>query len=501
MRYNSALICCIQVRKNYYNDILRRNEMAISKNTFIRKYSQAIREGNAGIFAGAGLSRKSGYVDWKNLLRPLAKEVSLDIEKENDYLSVAQFYRNESGTRTSINQEILEAFNIEVEENENIDIIARLPISTYWTTNYDKLIEKELEKKKRKVDVKMDSDQLSNALLNRDAVVYKMHGDVDHPANAVLTKDDYVLYDIKRPFFKTVLKGDLISKKFLFVGFSFEDPNLDYVLGQIHALMDENVAEHYCFFRKVQRSDYSNNEDYVYEKTRQELRIKDLARYGIQTVYVDNYLEITEILLEIEFVVKRNNVFISGSLVDSVEWKKDKAEELARNLAESLVKNNFKITSGFGFGIGSSVINGALSEIYQSKFKHIDEYLCLWPFPQGIKDSTEQQDIFTQYRKDMIYNTGIAVFMFGNKKDPMDSSKIIDAPGCWEEFNIARDNKNIVIPIGSTGFMARKIFDEVKANIENYKYLEKYIDILEKEKDVNKIVEIVTTVAKEQRMA
>lgn len=475
--------------------------MAVSRDTLIRKYTQAIREGNAGIFAGAGLSRASGYVDWKNLLRPLAKEVELDIEKEKDFLSVAQYYRNESGTRASINQEILNAFNAEVSENENVDIIARLPISTYWTTNYDKLIEKELEKKNRKADVKMDSDQLSTVLMNRDAVVYKMHGDVDHPSHAVLTKDDYVLYDKKRPLFKTILKGDLISKKFLFIGFSFEDPNLDYILGQIHALLDENVTEHYCFFRKVQRADYSNDEDYGYEKARQELRAKDLARYGIQTVFVDDYPEITAILRDIEFAVKRSNVFISGSADDYTGWGKDKAEELAGKIAQSLVKNDFRVTSGFGLGIGSSVINGALAEIYRSKYKHTDEYLCLRPFPQGIKDAKERQNVFTQYRKDMISDTGVAVFIFGNKKDSTDPSKIIDAPGCWEEFAVAKDNKSIIIPIGSTGFMARKILDEVKADIDNYKYLEKYIDDLETENDVDKLVEIIIAIAKEQRMA
>lgn len=475
--------------------------MAVSKDTLIRKYTQAIREGNAGIFAGAGLSRASGYVDWKNLLRPLAKEVELDIEKEKDFLSVAQYCRNESGTRASINQEILNAFNAEVGENENIDIIARLPISTYWTTNYDKLIEKELEKKNRKADVKMDSDQLSTVLMNRDAVVYKMHGDVDHPSHAVLTKDDYVLYDKKRPLFKTILKGDLISKKFLFIGFSFEDPNLDYILGQIHALLDENVTEHYCFFRKVQRLDYSNDEDYGYEKARQELRAKDLARYGIQTVFVDDYPEITAILRDIEFAVKRSNVFISGSADDYTGWGKDKAEELAGKIAQSLVKNDFRVTSGFGLGIGSSVINGALAEIYRSKYKHTDEYLCLRPFPQGIKDARERQNVFTQYRKDMISDTGVAVFMFGNKKDSTDPSKIIDAPGCWEEFVVAKDNKSIIIPIGSTGFMAKKILDEVKADIDNYKYLEKYIDDLETENDIDKLVEIIIAIAKEQRMA
>ncbi len=474
--------------------------MAISRDTLIRKYTQAIREGNAGIFAGAGLSRASGYVDWKSLLKPLAKEVALDIEKEKDFLSVAQYCRNESGARASINQEILNAFNAEVGENENIDIIARLPISTYWTTNYDKLIEKELEKKSRKADVKMDSDQLSTVLMNRDAVVYKMHGDVDHPAHAVLTKDDYVLYDNKRLLFKTILKGDLISKRFLFIGFSFEDPNLDYILGQIHALLDENVAEHYCFFRRVQRPDYSNDEDYGYEKARQELRTKDLARYGIQTVFVDNYSEITEILRDIEYAVKRNNIFISGSADDYTGWGKNKAEELARKVAESLIKNDFKVTSGFGLGVGSSVINGALSEIYRSKYKHTDEYLCLRPFPQGIKDAIERQNLFTQYRKDMISDTGVAVFMFGNKKDPTNPSKIIDAPGCWEEFVVARDNKNVIIPIGSTGFMTRKIFDEVKANMDNYKYLEKYMEALGTENDVDKLIEIVIAIAKEQRM-
>lgn len=475
--------------------------MAVSKDTLIRKYAQAIREGNAGIFAGAGLSRASGYVDWKNLLRPLAKEVELDIEKEKDFLSVAQYCRNESGTRASINQEILNAFNAEVSENENVDIIARLPISTYWTTNYDKLIEKELEKKNRKADVKMDSDQLTTALMNRDAVVYKMHGDVDHPSNAVLTKDDYVLYDKKRPLFKTILKGDLISKRFLFIGFSFEDPNLDYILGQIHALLDENVAEHYCFFRKVQKLDYSNDEDYGYEKARQELRAKDLARFGIQTVFVDDYSEITAILRDIEFAVKRNNVFISGSAEDYTGWGKDKAEELAGKIAQSLVKNDFKVTSGFGLGIGSSVINGALAEIYRSKYKHTDEYLCLRPFPQGIKDPKERQHVFTQYRKDMIADTGVAVFMFGNKKDSTDPSRIVNALGCWEEFAVAKDNKSTIIPIGSTGFMARKILDEVKADIDNYKYLEKYMNDLETEKDIDKLVEIITAIAKEQRMA
>lgn len=106
-----------------------------------------------------------------------------------------------------------------------------------------------------------------------------------------------------------------------------------------------------------------------------------------------------------------------------------------------MVKNDFKVTSGFGLGIGSSVINGALSEIYRSKYKHTDEYLCLRPFPQGIRDATERQNVFTQYRKDMISDTGVAIFMFGNKQDLTNPSKIINAPDAGKNFALQEITK------------------------------------------------------------
>lgn len=49
--------------------------------------------------------------------------------------------------------------------------------------------------------------------------------------------------------------------------------------------------------------------------------------------------------------------------------------------------------------------------------------------------------------------------------------------------------------------MAKEIFDEVKANMDDYKYLEKYMDALETENNVDKLVEIVIAIVKEQRMA
>ena len=97
----------------------------------------------------------------------------------------------------------------------------------------------------------------------------------------------------------------------------------------------------------------------------------------------------------------------------------------------------------------------------------------------------------------MLEETGISVFMFGNKFDKA-SNAIVEANGCIEEFEIAKSKGNLIIPIGSTGYAAKKIFDIVKADIADYPYLSKYIDLLETETDVDKLVEIVIKIINEQ---
>ena len=472
--------------------------MAINKDELIRNYTNAIRGGNAAVFGGAGLSRASGFVDWKELIRPLAFDIGLSVDKENDYLSVAQFYRNKRSTRGGINQIIIDAFSKDVEINENISILTRLPINTYWTTNYDKLIENGLSQENRNPDVKYESNQLSVIKPDRDAIVYKMHGDVDHPADAVLTKEDYEIYDDKRPLFRTALKGDLISKVFLFIGFSFEDPNIDYVLSQIRINLKENIHDHYCFFRRVQRDDYENNEEYEYNLSKQDMQADDLSRYGVQTVFVNDYAEITDILKEIEHEYKTKNVFISGSACDFTHpWNQAMAYDFAEMLASELVKNDCRITSGFGLGIGSSVINGALNVIFSDKYRHVDEHLCLRPFPQNISDPTERDARWTKYREDMLEETGVSVFIFGNKEDKT-TGNIVDADGCFEEYRIAKAKGNIIIPIGSTGYAAKAILEDVKKHITDYDYLKDYITDLETETDIDKLVSLVVKIINNQ---
>lgn len=473
----------------------------VTTTEFIREYSRALVEGYAAIFAGAGLSRASGYVNWKELLEPLASDIGLDIKKESDLVAVAQYYKNERGGRAGINQKILNEFTKHTELNQNVRILTRLPISTYWTTNYDSLLEDGLRENNRKADVKITQSSLASNIYDRDAVIYKMHGDAAFPNEAVLTKDDYEAYSISRPLFRTALQGDLISKTFLFIGFSFEDPNLDYILSQIRVLLGESSRMHYCFFEKVKQYDKESRENYFYRKAKQDLRIKDLQRYGIHAILLDSYEEITKILQKIEANILLKHIFISGSISEYYDpWTEGVVNDFAFNLAKVLVQQGFKIISGFGLGIGSSIINGALDEIVNSKYKHIDEHLCLRPFPQTAQAGKSLPDLWQDYRIKMIGESGIAIFIFGNKiKKGEDKNTTVIADGMLKEFEIAKRNSAIIIPIGSTGWAAQKIFKEVESEIDKYPYLSEYLDILRSCTDPNELIKTICAIVNKQQ--
>jgi hypothetical protein len=368
-------------------------------------------------------------------------------------------------------------------------LLSRLPIKWYWTTNYDPLIEESLIKANKNIDVKITRENLATNKPKTDVIVYKMHGDVNHPSSAVVTKDDYESYNLNRQLFTTTLQGDLITKTFLFIGFSFEDPNLEYILSRIRILLGENTREHFAFFRRVARKDYHSLKEYKYAQVKQELRINDLKRYSIFSVLVDGYDEIDEILADLEKLYHLNKIFISGSAEVYGDWENKDAIELMHRLSAILIKEEFKIVSGFGIGVGSIVINGALSEIYKSKFGNSAEYLELKPFPQIASGGIQLPELWESYRQEMISKCGIAIFLFGNKK--REDAKIIEANGVYREVEIAKGKGLIIIPISSTGFVARKIFDDIKKDIKKYPYLKKYLKVLQNSQNTKEIIEAV----------
>lgn len=428
---------------------------------FVNTFVKELANENAAIFAGAGLSVPAGFVNWKQLLREIAAEIGLDVDLENDLVAVAQFHYNERQNRSGLNRALIEHFSQDHHITENHRILARLPIKTYWTTNYDTLIETALKDTGRTPDVKHTVSQLKSSLPQRDAVVYKMHGDINQPDDAVLIKDDYERYQELRGPFATALSGDLIEKCFLFVGFSFSDPNLEYILSRVRQSLREKPRDHFCIFKRPGASDYKTTEEFAYARARQDLATKDLRRFGIQTIFVDNYTEITDLLRTIETLHKQKTVLVSGSAHSYGDLSNAEAQQFIRDLAQALVKSSHKIVSGFGLGVGSWVISGALEEIYQHQGKKLRDQLILRPFPQG-KDGKAQWE---RYRSEMVSYAGVALFVFGNKQD---GENLVPANGVRREFELAQALSLALIPIGATGFVAKELWDAVMADFDSF---------------------------------
>lgn len=459
--------------------------MPINKNIFVREILKELEEENVAVFAGAGLSMPAGYVSWGELLTPIAEEIGLDIEKEYDLVSLAQYHVNENGNnRSQLNKRLLEEFTGNAQVTTNHKILSRLPINTFWTTNYDDLIEKSLVEQNKKPDVKFTKQHMSLTIPKRDAIVYKMHGDVHHPNDAILTKDDYESYHVKMDLYLSTLKGDLLTKTFIFLGFSFTDPNLDYILSRVR-LAGAEQRRHYCFLKKVMQEENEEKADFEYRLRKQELFIGDLKRFNIKTILVDEYSEITDILHEIEIKYKRKNIFISGAAHEYEPWGREKSEEFVHELSKKLIQNDYKIISGYGLGIGSAVISGSLSAIYKNSSKYSKDELILRPFPQSVQGKQNIKELWTQYRKDMISYAGIAIFIFGNK---LEGEKIVLSNGMREEFEIAKANNLLLVPVCATGYISEEFWLELK---EIYSDSKTYECLGDKSKEPEDLISLI----------
>ena len=443
--------------EHLFNLISMKKKFDHNTEDFVNEFVKSMKEGNCAVFAGAGLSVSTGYFDWKKLLEPIAKKLQLDIKDEHDLTALAQYFvDNRGGIRSELTKTLAAEFHkTGIVISENHRLLARLPIEIFWTTNYDDLIEKALIEEGKLPDVKRNQANLSTNVPKRDAIVYKMHGDVTDLANTVLTKHEYEDYNQKRELFSNAFKADFISRTMLFIGFSFNDPNLEYLISRIRVIQQQNSKTDYYFIKKEKTKKALN---------RQQIRATSLERYGLYAIWITDYADITKILREIERRYLRNSVFISGSAHTYGNFRTP--TDFIQNLSFELVREGYKLVSGFGLGVGTYVINGVLHAMISEKSNKIDSYIKLRPFPLIGHSDEVSKNTQSSYRDKIINEAGVIIFLFGNKENEFEN--IEEASGILDEFKIAHEAGLKIIPVGATGFMASTIYNILLENYSKY---------------------------------
>lgn len=468
-------------------------KFAMETENFIRNYTQSVLSGDAAVFIGAGLSREAGYLGWTDLLRDKAVEIGLDVDKENsDLISLAQYYLNNKRQRTQINESIRNFFapRKDINPTHTHMLLSALPIRSYWTTNYDRLIEKTFELRGVSCRAHFSDENLSISTDNAQIILHKMHGDVENPNSAIIAKEDYEKYDDTHEMMLAKFKGEMCSKTFLFLGYSFSDPNIHHILARIRKVFDKHAKQHYCIMKRVaKRENGKKTKEYEYKLIKQNHQILDFKNYGVNVILVDDYSEINDILSEIKRRVYMKNVFICGAYEDETV-NKDKIAQLGTTLATWLVERGFKIFSGFGKNFGGHIVKGAFDGCTLGEGKDFNKHVSLFPFPYNVKlPPDERVKLYTRLRENMIAPTQITIVICGEKKD--DKGNLIPSPGVIEEVKISQNQGNLIIPIGVSGGAAKIVWEEMK-NCPDKGYKEADFNLLNQEwTSYNKIYESI----------
>lgn len=195
-------------------------------------------------FMGAGCSYGHLNLDWNELTQEMAQTFHTE---SKDNLQIAEEYIQNHG------EEKFCAFlknKLYVDDyNEELDItplaIVNTGIGLVYTTNQDNVLEKCIQKYGRKYNCVYSLEHLG-AHKPGNSMLIKYHGDLDFPESVIFTKSSYEsrIQDTDH-FLNIRMRSDLLAKGFLFIGYSFRDPNIQLIFKQLREAFRGKIPPSY----------------------------------------------------------------------------------------------------------------------------------------------------------------------------------------------------------------------------------------------------------------
>ncbi len=198
---------------------------------------QALLARECVLFVGAGLSSGAGLPDWNSLVRRLGDDLGLPWSERHDYLDLAQWYRERFGSKRLADL-LHEMYATPAQPTLAHYLLLSLPVRHVITTNYDDLLERALIGLKRHPVKILHQEDVARTGQN-EVFVVKLHGDMAHPDEILLTRDDYDEFFARRPAMALLLEGLLLNQTFFFVGYGLRDPNFRQIHSRIVRMLRE----------------------------------------------------------------------------------------------------------------------------------------------------------------------------------------------------------------------------------------------------------------------
>lgn len=435
------------------------------------QYGAALRSGNAALFVGAGLSLSAGAPSWSKLVRDLAgiagipavQAGALDFPALVDYAEVA----NPTRVRNKIYKEI--GAGLRTEPSRAHHLLARLPLSEIWTTNYDALIEAALRAHHRDFQVVTEDADIDHILASgshSETRVFKPHGSAESHTRiargVVLSRRHYARNLFDRPRMLEHLRQTIRTRPTLFLGTSFTDPTLFYhVLGTIPKASD---VQHYRVTRLPPiPEDDGAIEEYGHQLRLEELQARSLEKfYKVRTIFIDDFHEVDLLLEDLAVSATCLNFYVGGSVSApghrAPTADPDRHRALCRWLGQKVFETgDAKILSGeFHVNVGRHSVLGALAQMVErynqraiAMARDRTVYVLVPHRTYGELSSlpaAEVAEIATAIRRDLCAKLGCMFVVEGGG-------------GTMDEAIGTLEARRWVVPLGFTGGTARRLCD------------------------------------------
>lgn len=239
------------------------------------------------IFVGAGVSRNSGLPSWQQLVEVFAKKLGINKScfSPEETLQIPQIFYNEF-SKIKYYEILEEVFEGIYEPNSIHKTLKKMNISHIITTNYDELIEKELNESKE-YDIIGKDEELAYSKSTK--MIIKMHGDMKY-RNIVLKQEDYISYEKNFPLISTYVKSLFTTNTIMFIGYSLNDVNVKNIMEWISNILNEDFRKVYL----VTFDEKENNNILIRKKHENDKLVNRISLSVVNNNYeesLNNFLE------------------------------------------------------------------------------------------------------------------------------------------------------------------------------------------------------------------
>lgn len=206
----------------------------------IEELAQLIKSNRIILFVGAGVPASIGMPTWRDLIVKMGSDLQIDPEQYleyGDFLQLASYYESTIGSKERLQEFIESRSKVArplIDQSKIYDMICKLKVRKLYTTNYDRTLETAYHIHKIKHKTIRTIDDFTE--IGLEPQIIKYHGDVKTLRNWVLSERDYFeRLDFNHPM-DVKLRSDLIGHSVLFIGYSFNDMNIRYLIYRINKL-------------------------------------------------------------------------------------------------------------------------------------------------------------------------------------------------------------------------------------------------------------------------